>query len=278
MDAWNITFPARRLYDGHENESGAAATGDGTCRVDLSDGLGATPLHMSSASEPSLASLEAPIYAAGGTQREKESQPLGGRAKRLLDIVVASTALLLASPVMLIIAVLILVRSGGPVIFVHRRIGFNGKQFNCYKFRTMTQDADRVLEAHLANDPEAAKEWRETFKLKRDPRVTLLGQILRVSSLDELPQLFNVLRGDMSCVGPRPIVEEELQRYGAASADYLRTRPGVTGLWQVTGRSSVDYAQRVLLDSHYVRNWSLGYDFLILLRTLFAVLRFDRAA
>lgn len=205
-------------------------------------------------------------------------RPLGGRLKRLVDVVVAATALVLVAPVMLVVAILVAARNGTPVFFVHERIGFDGKPFRCYKFRTMIADGDRALEAFLAADPEAEREWRETRKLKNDPRVTLVGRMLRVSSLDELPQLINVLRGDMSCVGPRPVVMEELQRYGQRAGDYLSTRPGITGLWQVSGRSNVDYDQRVDLDSHYVNNWSFGFDVLILLRTVVAVARFDRAS
>jgi exopolysaccharide production protein ExoY len=205
-------------------------------------------------------------------------RPLGGKRKRLLDMVIASTALLLASPVMLAIAILIRLTMGGPAIFSHRRIGFNGRPFNCYKFRTMVANADEVLNDYLSRNPEAAAEWEETRKLRHDPRITLLGQILRKSSLDELPQFFNVLRGDMSCVGPRPIVVDELKRYGALAGDYLQTRPGLTGLWQVTGRSAVDYSRRVWLDSHYVRNWSIWADLVILAWTVFAVMRFDETS
>lgn len=133
-------------------------------------------------------------------------QPLGGRPKRGLDLAVASTALVLALPLMAVVALLIKVITGGPVLFVHRRIGFNGTPFDCYKFRTMAENADQVLEEYLACNPRAAEEWRETQKLKNDPRTTLLGQMLRMSSLDELPQLINIIRGEMSCVGPRPIV------------------------------------------------------------------------
>lgn len=204
--------------------------------------------------------------------------PLGGRPKRALDVAVAATALVLALPVMLVVALLVRLSCGGPVVFSHQRVGFNGSTFRCYKFRTMVRDAEERLQAHLAADPQAAEEWRKSRKLKHDPRLTALGNMLRKSSLDELPQLFNILRGDMSCVGPRPIVAEELRRYGPVAKDYLRTRPGLTGLWQVTGRDSVDYAGRVMLDAQYVRNWSLRTDLLILVRTAGAVMKFDRAS
>ncbi|MET3660358.1 sugar transferase [Aquamicrobium ahrensii] len=204
--------------------------------------------------------------------------PLGGRAKRALDGAVAVTALVLALPLMLVVALLIKLTSKGPAVFSHQRIGFNGRTFRCYKFRTMVADAEERLQAHLASDPHAAEEWSKARKLKHDPRLTVLGSLLRKSSLDELPQLFNILRGEMSCVGPRPIVAEELRRYGPVAKDYLRTRPGLTGLWQVTGRDSVDYAGRVMLDAQYVRNWSMRTDLLILIRTVGAVTKFDRAS
>ncbi len=210
----------------------------------------------------------------GGTPK----RPLGGWPKRALDVTIALSALVLAGPVMLVVALLIRTTTGGPAIFSHNRVGFNGKPFKCYKFRSMVVNSDQMLRDHLANNPEAAREWEESRKLKRDPRVTLLGQMLRKSSLDELPQLFNIIRGDMSCVGPRPIVTDELKRYGDHVGEYLRTRPGLTGLWQVTGRSSTDYANRVALDSQYVRDWSTWVDLVILVRTVFAVMRFDRAS
>lgn len=205
-------------------------------------------------------------------------QPVGGRAKRLMDLIVATLALVLATPLMLCVAFLVRTTAGAPAIFSHTRIGFNGKPFACYKFRTMTANAEQVLCDYIASNPEAAKEWEENRKFRNDPRVTFLGRMLRKSSLDELPQLFNILRGDMSCVGPRPIVAEELQRYGTCADDYLQARPGLTGLWQVMGRNAIDYAGRVSIDSRYVRNWSLWTDIVILCRTVFAVLKFDRAS
>jgi exopolysaccharide production protein ExoY len=204
--------------------------------------------------------------------------PLGGWFKRAADLLIAAIALVLAAPVMLVVALLIKMTLGGPTLFSHGRVGFRGKPFNCYKFRSMVANSDELLTQHLANNPEAAREWEEFRKLRNDPRVTLLGQMLRKSSLDELPQLFNVLRGEMSCVGPRPIVQEELCRYGSHVGEYFQARPGLTGLWQVSGRSSTDYAERVSLDSHYVRNWSPWLDLVILLRTVIAVMRFDRTS
>ncbi|GLR41688.1 exopolysaccharide biosynthesis protein [Mesorhizobium amorphae] len=195
-----------------------------------------------------------------------------------MDVTVALVALVLAAPVMLIVALLIWVTDGGPAIFSHTRVGFNGKRFACYKFRTMVANSQQVLADYLANNPEAAKEWEQNWKFKNDPRITFLGRILRKSSLDELPQLINVLRGEMSCVGPRPVVPDELQRYGACAAEYLQARPGLTGLWQVTGRDAVDYASRVSIDSRYIRNWSVWADVVILVRTIFAVMKFDQAS
>lgn len=203
--------------------------------------------------------------------------PVGGVLKRLMDLAVAVTALVMAAPVMIAVAV-ILRMSGGQAVFSHSRVGFGGKPFNCYKFRSMVANADEVLKAHLESNPEAAVEWEKTRKLRDDPRVTFFGHMLRKSSLDELPQLFNVIRGDMSCVGPRPVVTEELKYYGDRVGEYLAARPGLTGLWQVTGRSSTGYDERVALDSHYVRNWSPWLDVTILTRTAVAVMRFDRAA
>lgn len=203
--------------------------------------------------------------------------PLGGVLKRAMDLVIAVTALIMASPVMIVVA-LILKMTGGSVVFSHSRVGFGGRPFNCHKFRSMVANANEVLKAHLEANPEAAAEWDKTHKLMDDPRVTFFGHMLRKSSLDELPQLFNIIRGDMSCVGPRPIVTEELKRYGDHVGEYLAARPGLTGLWQVTGRSSTDYDNRVALDSHYVRNWSPWLDISILAKTAVAVMRFDRAA
>jgi exopolysaccharide production protein ExoY len=203
---------------------------------------------------------------------------VGGTAKRSMDVILALVALLLLLPLMLIVAAVIRVTMGSPVVFAHRRVGRGGASFNCYKFRTMIADADAVLQRHIAADPGAAEEWSATRKLRNDPRVTPLGRALRKSSLDELPQLFNVLRGEMSCVGPRPIVREELAHYGPHAAAYLSARPGLTGSWQVSGRSSLSYEARVALDHDYVSNWSLWRDVVIILRTIPAVMSHDDAA
>lgn len=205
--------------------------------------------------------------------------PKGGRVKRAMDIVIASGTLLIAAPIMIGVAALIYLKMGRPVIFSHPRVGFNGSIFHCYKFRTMVSDADKRLNDYLARDPDARHLWRETQKLRRDPRVTPLGRLLRQSSLDELPQLINILRGDMSCIGPRPVTVGELQeRFGSLARYYKMARPGLAGLWQVSGRSSLSYRDRVTLDCLYVRKWSLLLDLKILLRTLPAVLKTRDAA
>jgi exopolysaccharide production protein ExoY len=204
--------------------------------------------------------------------------PLGGALKRGLDLVVAAGSTLAFAPIGLLLALLILATMGRPVFIYHPRVGFQHKMFGCYKFRSMVRDGDAVLQRHLAANSDAAREWSETQKLRDDPRVTFVGRMLRKSSLDELPQLINVLRGEMSCVGPRPIVEDELPRYGAKAPLYLSTRPGMTGLWQVSGRSSVDYARRVDLDENYVRSWSLWLDLKILFRTVGVLIDVNDAA
>ncbi len=204
--------------------------------------------------------------------------PVGGLIKRVFDVMIASTTLILMAPTMILIALLIMVTTGGPVFFVQQRVGFNRRLFGCLKFRTMVVDAGDRLAAYLSENPEAAKAWRETQKLKNDPRVTWLGHILRKSSLDELPQLFNVLRGDMSCIGPRPVLQDELKRYGNHDTDYAKAKPGLTGMWQVSGRSNTSYAHRVKCDRYYVRRWSVALDLRILFRTIPAVMKFDETA
>jgi exopolysaccharide production protein ExoY len=206
------------------------------------------------------------------------SRPIGGLTKRALDIVVASVALVLLSPLLLLVALLIRVTMGGPVLFAHTRLGHGGRSFACLKFRTMVNDADTALHDHLVHNSAAREEWRVDHKLRNDPRVTRLGSILRRSSIDELPQLFNVLMGHMSCVGPRPIVAAEIPRYGRAWADYTKACPGMTGLWQVSGRNRLSYRTRVALDRRYVRRWSAMGDVWILLRTVPAVLRTEDTA
>ncbi|MDQ0458383.1 sugar transferase [Rhizobium paknamense] len=199
------------------------------------------------------------------------TQPVGGISKRSLDILIACMALVLFSPLFLLIAALVKLTDGGSVFYGHRRVGHNGQHFHCLKFRTMVQNGDKVLQDYLRNNPEAYEEWRTTRKLQNDPRVTVVGSVLRKLSLDELPQLFNIVRGEMSIVGPRPVVEDELEMYEAAAHYYLQTRPGLTGLWQVSGRNDVSYATRVAMDTQYVKNWSLVKDVMIMIKTVPAV-------
>nr|WP_267901433.1 sugar transferase [Amaricoccus solimangrovi] len=206
-----------------------------------------------------------------------ERSPLGGSPKRFLDCALAGALLVLFAPLMAVIAGAIVLLDGGRPFYSHTRVGYGGRIFGCLKFRTMHRDADEILAAHLAKDPEAAREWAEARKLRVDPRVTPVGAFLRRTSLDELPQLLNVLKGEMSCVGPRPVTREELPRYDAHAADYLRARPGLTGLWQVTGRSAADFPTRVSFDHRYVSTWSFLADLSILARTPFAVLRGEGA-
>lgn len=203
---------------------------------------------------------------------------LGGIGKRMMDLVLASIAVVLAAPIMVMVAASIRLTMGGPVLFSQDRVGFTGRLFKCWKFRTMVTNADEVLRDHLENCPDAAHEWQTTCKLARDPRITPLGQILRKSSLDELPQIFNILRGEMSCVGPRPVVPREIEKYGVHQSEYLQALPGLTGLWQCRGRSQLSYDDRVALDVRYVRNWSVGMDLQIILLTIPALLRFEQSA
>jgi exopolysaccharide biosynthesis polyprenyl glycosylphosphotransferase len=198
---------------------------------------------------------------------------VGARIKRIMDSLFSSLGLVILSPLLLTIAVLVKLTSRGPVLFGHRRLGEGGTPIRVYKFRSMIADAEVRLQEVLAADPPLRAEYEATYKLRDDPRVTPLGRWLRRTSLDELPQLVNVLRGDLSLVGPRPIVADEIAKYGPASAAILRVRPGVTGLWQVSGRSDVDYAERVRLDMEYITHWSLWLDLRILAATLPAVLR-----
>jgi Undecaprenyl-phosphate galactose phosphotransferase WbaP len=198
--------------------------------------------------------------------------PLKQCFKRLFDIVVCGTIAICSIPVFIVISILIRTDSNGPIIFSHKRIGHKGKTFPCFKFRTMIPDAEKVLEKYLAENPEAREEWEREFKLKHDPRITRIGQFLRKTSLDELPQMFNIMRGEMSLVGPRPIVAEEVPKYREYIQDYYMVRPGLTGLWQASGRNEVDYESRVLMDSWYVRNWSFWLDVTMLLKTVKVIL------
>jgi exopolysaccharide production protein ExoY len=207
----------------------------------------------------------------------KVTAPVGLSAKRLVDIAIALSAIVLLAPLLIICFAATVLSSPGPALFRHRRVGFNGTNFDCLKFRTMVTDAPDRLRQLLESDPMAAAEWAADRKLRYDPRVTAIGAILRKSSLDELPQLFNVLRGDMSLVGPRPVTEEELVRYSSSVGAYLACRPGITGLWQVSGRSTVTYDKRVACDTFYALNWSMALDAKILIVTIPSLLLSDNA-
>ncbi len=202
--------------------------------------------------------------------RNNLARPFSRALKTAFDQFVAVMLVVLFAPLLLALAVLVR-RDGGPALYRHRRIGAGGRIFGCIKFRTMVTESDSVLEKLLFDDPVAAAEWAATQKLRNDPRITRVGRFLRLSSLDELPQLFNVLRGEMSLVGPRPIVQAEVVRYGEEIEYYYETKPGLTGLWQVSGRSDTSYERRVRLDVWYVRNWTLWHDIAILLKTIPAV-------
>ena len=192
--------------------------------------------------------------------------------KRILDLILLLIFSFAFLPIAGVISLAILIETGLPIFFRHPRIGLGGKSFSLWKFRTMAAVPAQEFADQLALHPELRDEWEAHHKLRMDPRLTFTGRLLRRLSLDELPQLWNVLKGDMSLVGPRPIVEEELKRYGDETDLYLETSPGITGLWQTSGRNDVDYAHRVYLDSWYVRNWSLWYDIFILVKTIRVVL------
>jgi len=191
---------------------------------------------------------------------------------RALDIVLSLALLLFFLPTLAMLALAVKLQDGGPILFGHARIGRGGRTFRCWKFRSMVVDAEARLNALLASDPVARAEWDATHKLRRDPRVTPIGRLIRVTSLDELPQLLNVLAGDMSLVGPRPIVLAEVPRYGRWFRYYVAVRPGITGLWQVRGRNDVSYRRRVALDVLYARTRSVGRYLAILAATVPAVI------
>lgn len=193
---------------------------------------------------------------------------VGRASKRAVDIVMATTALVLLSPLMLIVALIVKLSDQGPVFYSHTRIGYGGAAFGCLKFRTMKTDAAAQLAELLRANPASRAEWETTRKLKNDPRITAVGDILRKSSIDELPQLINILRGEMSVVGPRPVTAEELARYGEHVTSYMAARPGLTGQWQTSGRNDVSYEYRVALDVQYIRDWSLTRDFIIIAKTV----------
>ncbi len=192
--------------------------------------------------------------------------------KRILDLTLTIAGGLLILPLMLMVAAWVWVDSPGPVFYSQHRVGQDGKEFDAWKFRTMVPNADQILKQHLEENPRARAEWAKDHKLRNDPRITRAGHFLRRTSLDELPQLWNVLRGDMSLVGPRPIVKAEIEKYGNCYGLYTKVKSGLTGLWQISGRNDTTYIERVKLDTFYVRNWSVWLDFYILFRTIDTVL------
>lgn len=202
----------------------------------------------------------------------KQAIPAYRAAKRIMDLSLAGAVAVATAPVFAALYVLIKIASPGPVFYSQRRIGFGGIHFKAWKFRTMVVNADKVLNQYLAENPKMKEEWDRDHKLKNDPRITWIGGVLRKTSLDELPQLWNVLKGEMSLVGPRPIVDAEVEKYGEVYGQLERVMPGVTGLWQVSGRNNTTYEERVNLDSQYCRNWSLWFDACILVRTAQTVL------
>jgi undecaprenyl-phosphate galactose phosphotransferase len=210
------------------------------------------------------------------TVRNNLARRLPQFVKRCFDLSVSTAALIFGFPFLLLIALKVL-GTGRPIFYGHKRVGQDGKTFNCYKFRTMAPNADKLLADLLSSSAGARAEWARDFKLKDDPRITAIGHFLRKTSLDELPQLWNVLVGDMSLVGPRPVVTAELERYGTQVDYYLEAKPGITGLWQISGRNDVTYETRVYLDAWYVKNWSLFNDIVILLRTVKVIFRREGA-
>jgi Undecaprenyl-phosphate galactose phosphotransferase WbaP len=203
--------------------------------------------------------------------------PLPRITKRLMDLVASLIGGILLLPLLFYIAVAVKMSSRGPILYGHDRIGKNGKHFKAWKFRSMFQDSNFVLEKYLEENPDYRDEWERDHKLKYDPRVTRIGRFIRKTSLDELPQIWNVIRGEMSLVGPRPIVTAEIVKYGPYYGLYTMVTPGITGLWQISGRNNTTYDERVQLDAYYVRNWSPWLDMYLLIRTIRIVLFADGA-
>ncbi len=238
-------------------------------------------------SQPRSAAIgDSYVYEETGRRKQTKTSRDANRAadtiryralKRTFDIVLVLLSFPLLLPILGIVAAVVVLSSPGPVFYSHRRIRQNGAFFSMWKFRTMCRNSAAVLEDHLASHPEARAEWSRTHKLKHDPRTTPVGRFLRQYSIDELPQVWNVLRGQMALVGPRPIVAAEVEKYGEDFQVYCRVKPGLTGLWQVSGRSELTYAQRVALDCAYVQDWSLGRDVGILFRTFSSVVNKDGA-
>lgn len=222
---------------------------------------------------PTFGSRQSSIGETGQDGRFSEIKGIavGGIVKRAFDIAFAVLAIIALLPVLLFLCLLVKLEDGGPIFYRHRRIGRNDTPFHCLKFRTMVENGDQVLSEYLSRNAEARGEWNASRKLREDPRITATGRILRQTSLDELPQLLNIIRGEMSIVGPRPIVPDEIQFYGGDFVYYQSVRPGLTGAWQVSGRSDTSYDERVQLDRLYVEEWSFAKDILIIVKTIPAV-------
>ncbi|CAN7612033.1 sugar transferase [Phenylobacterium sp. LjRoot219] len=229
-------------------------------------------MYISGTKEVEFAAIPRGVSAGRDIQTTRRPAPI---ACRIFDIIFAMSGLIFVAPLMIVVAIAIKIQDGGPIFFGHSRIGYEGRSFRCWKFRSMVVDAEARLSALLARDPEARREWEADQKLRRDPRVTLLGRFLRVSSVDEIPQLFNVLRGEMSLVGPRPIVTGEVARYGRRFAQYCSVRPGITGLWQISGRNDVSYRRRVAIDTVFANTLCLSLYLKILFATVPAVMKRD---
>ncbi|MEG4444012.1 sugar transferase [Microcoleus sp. F8-D3] len=209
----------------------------------------------------------------GDRRLSRSLQSLDGELfKRLFDILFSLSVLILFAPVYLLLAFLIALSSPGPIFYVQERVGKNRKRFYCLKFRTMVENADDILLEIMENSPHLRQEFEDNFKLKQDPRITWIGRFLRMTSLDEFPQFWNVLKGDMSVVGPRPLVEEELPRYGNHINKILTIRPGITGLWQVSGRNDIPYPRRVQIDLYYANDKNLWMDMWIVFKTIGVVI------
>ena len=232
-------------------------------------------LKYTAADDYSMAGVMDSVLRAEGSDADAGSGGLYRKAgKRALDILASIVLLVMIAPLMAFIG-LIVALDGGRPIYSHWRVGLGGRRFRCHKFRSMVLDAEARLNELLACDPAAAEEWARDQKLTKDPRVTRFGAFLRKSSLDELPQLVNVLRGEMSLVGPRPVTEKELERYGVFARHYLSVKPGITGLWQVSGRNNLDYGERVRLDARYAMSRSFPGDAFILFLTTLTVLQMN---
>ncbi|WP_294429728.1 undecaprenyl-phosphate galactose phosphotransferase WbaP [uncultured Treponema sp.] len=201
------------------------------------------------------------------------TKPISLFWKRVIDLFLLLISSPLTLPLVLFVSLAIKISSPGPVFYGHKRIGKNGKEFKCWKFRSMVIDADKQLEKILAENPQMREEWEKDRKFTNDPRVTKIGKILRKTSIDEIPQFFNVLTGEMSFIGPRPVTQPELKKYGNKSDFILSVQPGLSGMWQISGRSDTGYEERVTLDSYYIQNWSVWLDIWIIIKTLYVVVR-----